>query len=103
MDAVMSWTTGVGIVVFGIFFWRLLRTVYVDGRLDQAAISRVRSASILPAFSTVGLLILCVLSMEWFPSAISALVIAIIVIALGGGIWSMERGIFAVRASRSQR
>ena len=100
MGNVLTWTTAIGIVVVGVYFMRLVKELYPDGKMDHAAARVIRSAGLIPALGTAGLLVLCVLGMSLFPAWTEALTWVTAATALAGCVWYIERCVRAVRESR---
>lgn len=98
----MTWATPLGILLVGVSYYRMLRVVYVDGQLDEQARRIIRSASLIPVFSLVAALLLTLGAMWLFPGAVAALTWVTLVLVVAGGIWSLERGIAAVRVARER-
>ena len=100
MSNVITWTTVVGIVVVGLFYIRLLKELCPDGKMDPAAAQVIRSAGLIPALGTAGLLVLCVFGMALVPAWTEALAWVAAATALAGCVWNIERCVRAVRKSR---
>lgn len=100
MDSVITWTTVGGCLILGVCFMRLLGVVYRNGKIDTDALSLVRSASLWPLTCTVAALVLPVAIMALRPDWVSVLTWAMVVLAVGGAAWAIERGIRRVRSSR---
>lgn len=101
MGDISTWATGIGLLIAAVFYLRMLRVVYLDGKLDPAAFLVFRSASLRPLFVMVAVLVLCAVAMGVFPFAVPGLLWAMGLAVLAGWIWMAERGIRAVRVSRS--
>ncbi|MFT0138827.1 hypothetical protein ACEK07_22050 [Alcanivoracaceae bacterium MT1] len=84
--------TFLGVLVFFVFFMRLLRVVYVRGKPDPDAISTVWSAALVPATLTAAALITEMLLVKVYPVWGRWIVLGQALTALGGAIWAMERG-----------
>lgn len=99
MSGFGPWATAIAVGVFLVFFLRYVRAITRDGRPDPVAVAAARGAAILPALLTVGVLIGELAVSLLVPGIAGWVAYGMGASALAGGIWAMERGVRAARAS----
>lgn len=97
----MSWATALGFLICVIWFIRLLAVVYQNGRLDQAAVRVIRNSSLVPLTIMSASLALAGFGLAFSVQTIRFIPWAMLLIALAGSIWGVERGIKEVRKHRA--
>lgn len=101
MNNPLSWATALGVLICMICFMRLLAVVYQRGKLDYEAVRVIRKASLLPLAIMVVLLALAGFGLSHSVQTIRFIPWAMLVIAVGGSICTIDRGIRAVRERRA--
>ena len=98
-----SWVVLVSIAVLLFCYMRMLRVLYVNGKLDWPAFSMMRSASLLPLGVMVAAMALAWFVLAWAGSAVVMLPWALGGIAILGSVWACERGLRAVKRHRGSK
>lgn len=101
MNNPLSWATAIGLSICMICFMRMLAVVYQNGKLDLVAVRVIRKSSLLPLTIMVAALALVCGGLAYSAQTIPFIPWAMLVIVLGGAIWSVGRGINAVRKLRA--
>lgn len=103
LNDIGTWIALASVAVLLVFFLRFLSVRYVDGKFDNSETAVVRSASLVPAFITAGVLLVgfaAVALLQLTTEQLQLVYLAGPIVALGGS-WSLQRSIRALHAHRS--
>lgn len=79
---------------------RMLRVLYINGKLDQTAFLMMRSASLLPLGIMITAMLLAWFALTWIGVAVLIVPWVIGGLAVLGSVWACERGVRVVQRQR---
>lgn len=79
---------------------RMLRVLYINGKLDQTAFLMMRSASLLPLGIMITAMLLAWFALTWIGVAVLIVPWVIGGLAVLGSVWACERGVRVVQRRR---
>lgn len=91
-----TWGTVIGVAVVFYCYMRMLRVLYVGGKLDWTPFLTIRSASLLPLGVMLTAMVLAWLVLTWIGAAAPVVPWVIGVLAVSGSVWACEPGVRAV-------
>jgi len=92
-----TWGTLIGIAVVFFCYMRMLRVLYINGKLDQTAFLMMRSASLLPLGIMITAMLLAWFALTWIGVAVLIVPWVIGGLAVLGSVWACERGVRVVQ------
>lgn len=95
-----TWATVIGIAVVFSCYMRMLRVLYVNGKLDRTAFLTMRSASLLPLGVMLTAMVLAWFVLAWIGAAAPVVPWVIGGLVIVGSVWACERRVRAVRRQR---
>ena len=78
-------------------YMRMLRVLYINGKLDQTAFLMMRSASLLPLGIMITAMLLAWFALTWIGVAVLIVPWVIGGLAVLGSVWACERGVRVVQ------
>lgn len=79
---------------------RMLRVLYINGKLDQTAFLMMRSASLLPLGIMITAMLLAWFALTWIGVAVLIVPWVIGGLAVLGSVWACEGGVRVVQRQR---